>query len=90
MLTAVSAVTGESVVVDTRYGALRGTRKTTGPDSYVDQFLSIPFARPPVGKIPAVVCLESSLYHVIFVFVFPLLTSLVLAVLLLFLLFQML
>ena len=50
VLTAVSAVTGQSVVVNTRYGALRGTRTTIGHDSYVDSFYNIPFAKPPIGN----------------------------------------
>ena len=45
VLTAVSAV-----VVNTRYGELRGTRTTTGLHSYVDTFYNIPYAKPPVGK----------------------------------------
>ena len=50
VLTAVSTVTGQSVVVNTRYGALRGTRTTIGHDSYVDTFYNIPYAKPPVGN----------------------------------------
>ena len=50
VLTAVSAVTGQSMVVNTRYGALRGTRTTIGHDSYVDSFYNIPFAKPPIGN----------------------------------------
>ena len=48
MLTTVSAVAGESVVVNTRYGALRGTRTTIGRQA-VNTFLGIPYAAPPAG-----------------------------------------
>ena len=38
------------VVVNTRDGALRGTRLTIDADSFVDVFYNIPYAKPPVGK----------------------------------------
>ena len=41
---------GEDVVVNTRYGALRGSRTDTGPQSHVDVFYNIPYAKPPVGQ----------------------------------------
>ena len=49
VLIAVWDVTGESVVVNTRYGTLRGTRTRIGHESYVDKFLKIPYAKPPLG-----------------------------------------
>lgn len=39
----------EDVVVRTRLGEVRGSRVSTGPSEYVDVFLGIPYARPPVG-----------------------------------------
>ena len=45
LLTVVSGV-----VVNTRYGALRGTRQTIDADSFVDVFYNIPYAKPPVGN----------------------------------------
>ncbi|PVD23339.1 hypothetical protein C0Q70_16607 [Pomacea canaliculata] len=40
----------ENVVVRTRLGEVRGSRVSTGPSEYVDVFLGIPYARPPVGR----------------------------------------
>ena len=55
MLTAVSAVTGQSEVVHTRYGALQGTRTRIGLDSYVDSFYNIPYAKPPTGRLTIII-----------------------------------
>ena len=53
VLTAVvSVATAGDVVVRTPNGSLRGTRTAIGHDFYVDTFLRIPFAQPPVGKMP--------------------------------------
>ena len=40
----------DDVVVNTRYGALRGNRAALGPQSHVDVFYNIPYAKPPVGE----------------------------------------
>ena len=55
VLTAVSAVTGQSEVVHTRYGALQGTRTRIGVDSYVDSFYNIPYAKPPTGRLTIII-----------------------------------
>ncbi|KAK7100340.1 carboxylesterase 5A-like [Littorina saxatilis] len=41
----------EDVVVTTKNGELRGRRVSTGQTSYLDTFLGIPFAAPPVGSL---------------------------------------
>ncbi|XP_070195108.1 cholinesterase-like isoform X2 [Littorina saxatilis] len=41
----------EDMVVTTKNGPLRGRRVSTGQTSYLDTFLGIPFAAPPVGSL---------------------------------------
>ena len=45
----------EDVVVNTTYGAVKGTRVSKGQSWYMDTFFGIPYAQPPVG-MPLCVC----------------------------------
>ena len=45
-----AAVDDPPVEVTTPHGRLRGIRRQVSGSGYVDTFLSIPYARPPVGR----------------------------------------
>ncbi|KAK7100334.1 neuroligin-4, X-linked-like [Littorina saxatilis] len=51
VLTTIPLCVSEDVVVTTKNGELRGRRVSTGQTSYLDTFLGIPFAAPPVGPL---------------------------------------
>ncbi|PVD23332.1 hypothetical protein C0Q70_16600 [Pomacea canaliculata] len=51
VLAALTSVLAEDVVVTTRLGQVRGSRVRTRPSTYVDSFLSLPYAKPPVGAL---------------------------------------
>ncbi|KAK7482270.1 hypothetical protein BaRGS_00026513 [Batillaria attramentaria] len=55
LLAPVSCVRGQPTVIKCiPDGALRGSRSQLGDNSYVDAFLNIPYARPPIGTRTAV------------------------------------
>ncbi|XP_025109773.1 acetylcholinesterase-like [Pomacea canaliculata] len=51
LIVGVLGAAAEDVVVTTTLGRLRGSRVSTGPSTYLDTFLGVPFAKPPVGSL---------------------------------------